>query len=585
MPYSSVSEAPANIRKLDDASLTLAQVNWIANVADGLDPDEVENVWAVAIAQFKRSFVKKGDGWVKREEGVKQDEVHAHGEHDCYCPECGYETEVPENARCNQLECPKCGTRLRARQTGERREEGKEMSVSGSFRSFFKWLLGDDDEFGEWTPAVLKDKKDQNFKDEKDLSLNDIQNLIQVRLNPSSVSEMPVREENAWIQSIFPDTKTGYAIIEKRGQLYRADYSINDNGEMELSDAKEVEVTYQAKALEGLGVGIKVFDIEGEPHWAAMTTNAFMDLEDEAFETKVLEDYVAAVDTGEVPALFLERLEERGLPTNPHGELWYAHVPYSRIGEPVWKGMHEHFLLEIGKFDDTPYAQAMVKALREHGKDCRMSHGYLHEATDREDGVYSRPIWSYERSVLPPGIWPANPWTSFQVFEEVKEMDDKRRAALVGLIGDEQAEALLKAAETKAEELKAAGISFKELDEPETEPEVTPEKVDEEPEADKEAAFVLQKNGEAMKLIVEGVAEALGLEELRTATKEATETAADLAKQVKAIQDADRPWVVLDKESWNRPSQSKDNVEDDVKEPGPQREPAEVWADKMQGKE
>ena len=59
MPYSKISEAPANIRKLDGATLTLAQVNWIARVADGIPKGQVDNPWAVAISKFKKSFVIK----------------------------------------------------------------------------------------------------------------------------------------------------------------------------------------------------------------------------------------------------------------------------------------------------------------------------------------------------------------------------------------------------------------------------------------------------------------------------------------------------------------------------------------------
>lgn len=493
MPYSSVSEAPANIRKLDGVALTLAQVNWIANVAEGLDPDKVENVWAVAIAQFKRSFVKRDGKWVKRE------------------------------------------------------TEEKRMSISESVRSLTKWLLGDDDEFGKWSPAVLLPKEAEIEK--KDLSLRDIQSMIQDRVGPRPL-EVAVNEERVWVEAIYPDTKKGYVILDKAGRLYRADYAIGDDGVIELSDAKQVEITYEAKALKAMDVGIKVFEVDGEPHWAAMTTNAFEDLEEETFETKVLADYVAAVEMGEVPAEFLAVLKERGLPTNPHGELWFAHIPYSRLGEPTWKGVHEHFLLEIGKFDDTPPAKAMAEYLKDNGEDYRVSHGYLYREGDRGDKLYSEPIWKFETSVLP-ASWAANPWTAFEILEtEEKAMDEKQRAALVAIIGEEHAETLLAAAETKAEELKAAGISFKKLDEPEhtSEPELQPE--------EKETpAAVFSKDSEAFKFLVEKVAEALAPDKL--ATKEAL---AELANEVKAIQEADKPWAVLDRKSWNRPSEDPENV-------------------------
>lgn len=48
---------------------------------------------------------------------------HRHGEHFCYCPssDCGYQMSVEEGQKCNLIECPLCGTRMRAVSTGEYR--------------------------------------------------------------------------------------------------------------------------------------------------------------------------------------------------------------------------------------------------------------------------------------------------------------------------------------------------------------------------------------------------------------------------------------------------------------------------------
>lgn len=50
-------------------------------------------------------------------------DVHEHGEHECYCPRCGYSKKFPENARCRDQVCPDCGGYLRARETGQYREQ------------------------------------------------------------------------------------------------------------------------------------------------------------------------------------------------------------------------------------------------------------------------------------------------------------------------------------------------------------------------------------------------------------------------------------------------------------------------------
>lgn len=68
MPVEKISDAPANIQELDDVKLTLAQVNWILNVYDGLEGDpDIENPMAVAISQFRKSWRVEDGAWVKRE--------------------------------------------------------------------------------------------------------------------------------------------------------------------------------------------------------------------------------------------------------------------------------------------------------------------------------------------------------------------------------------------------------------------------------------------------------------------------------------------------------------------------------------
>ena len=68
MPYSSISDAPANIRELDGAKLTLSQINWIAKVADGIPEGQTDEPWAVAIAQFKKAYMKQDNKWMKRKD-------------------------------------------------------------------------------------------------------------------------------------------------------------------------------------------------------------------------------------------------------------------------------------------------------------------------------------------------------------------------------------------------------------------------------------------------------------------------------------------------------------------------------------
>jgi transcription initiation factor IIE alpha subunit len=49
--------------------------------------------------------------------------THPHGEHDCICPDCGYRITVGADQRCNQQQCPECGSRMRAEDTGQFRNQ------------------------------------------------------------------------------------------------------------------------------------------------------------------------------------------------------------------------------------------------------------------------------------------------------------------------------------------------------------------------------------------------------------------------------------------------------------------------------
>lgn len=73
-PYSSISEAPENMKKLDGVALTLGQINHIAEVADAIGVDKKKNGYAIAKAQFKRSYHIEDDKWVKNKENMGVDE-------------------------------------------------------------------------------------------------------------------------------------------------------------------------------------------------------------------------------------------------------------------------------------------------------------------------------------------------------------------------------------------------------------------------------------------------------------------------------------------------------------------------------
>ena len=69
MPVDKISDAPANIRKLNGVALTLEQVNWILELYDTLTAEgKVSNAMAVAIAAFKKAFELRNGKWVRRKQ-------------------------------------------------------------------------------------------------------------------------------------------------------------------------------------------------------------------------------------------------------------------------------------------------------------------------------------------------------------------------------------------------------------------------------------------------------------------------------------------------------------------------------------
>ncbi|MBA7600922.1 hypothetical protein ES703_07985 [subsurface metagenome] len=66
MPWSDIKNVPDNVKHHDKATLTLAQANWVAKLADSAE--DAESPWAVAWAQFKKTYKKSEDGehWVKK---------------------------------------------------------------------------------------------------------------------------------------------------------------------------------------------------------------------------------------------------------------------------------------------------------------------------------------------------------------------------------------------------------------------------------------------------------------------------------------------------------------------------------------
>jgi len=115
MPYSVLSELPDAVKALPKHAqeIYMAAFNSAFKQYDGDEGKSHGTAWAAV----KTKYEKNGQGnWVAKEA------MHPHGEHTCYCWKCDYEIVVGEGVKCNTQDCPECGTRMRAKDIGERRE-------------------------------------------------------------------------------------------------------------------------------------------------------------------------------------------------------------------------------------------------------------------------------------------------------------------------------------------------------------------------------------------------------------------------------------------------------------------------------
>ena len=322
---------------------------------------------------------------------------------------------------------------------------------------------------------------------------------------------------------------------------------------------------------EPISAGLKVAEVDGKTMWFAYTTNAFEDREGEVFSTKALEDYVASVDSGEIPDGILAELKARDLPTTPQGELWLMHLPHTRIGEPLWKAVEGRFLLEAGLFDDSPMAHAVATHLKAHGADYGLSHGYLYNPGDREDGVYDW-MHKFETSLLPVG-WAANAWTAFSVIDqkEVNMVDAKKRDELVKLAGGDEAlvDGFLKTASERTAALETEGVKHK-GDPPPAPPPAAPPPADEPvaevaPVAEPPTVVVVNNSTSAPvpEAVVEDKAAAAILQlaaEVKAMDTKMSSAFDVLQTRIAKLEADGQTISTVSRKDWLRPSQASGNV-------------------------
>lgn len=171
-------------------------------------------------------------------------------------------------------------------------------------------------------------------------------------------------------------------------------------------------------------------DAAGRDRWAAITTTAYQDKDQEWISRKAIRAVVAAGDSGA-----------------PRGPLRFWHVPGLDLGDCDYQAAlgDGRMLLESGTFRSKAAARIGQEAAR---RGYQMSPGFVHTRQEPRGGVFDS-IALFERSFVPPGR-ASNPYTRL-LTKEIRMLTPEKRKEFEQLAGDDEGMALLKELLTRAE--------------------------------------------------------------------------------------------------------------------------------------
>ena len=245
------------------------------------------------------------------------------------------------------------------------------------------------------------------------------------------------RLNRSWVDQV----KSAVATLTKL--LGWASYHDDDENKGGDGDEERMKPTKRLM-MEKAESSFKVFrDKAGALRWLAFSSNAFKDREGEIFTTKALKEAVAEADK-----------------SGERGPLRLYHVPGADIGTCDFQDVVGRFLVESGTFDDTARGRKAAEYFEEAEDEHGVSIGYRYEKADRGDKVYDW-LQFIERSVAPKAAV-ANSWTMFKTIGG--KVEEKKKAFLDKVLGEDLAKEVIMTAETQTKELEGE-VAFKALGE------------------------------------------------------------------------------------------------------------------------
>lgn len=176
--------------------------------------------------------------------------------------------------------------------------------------------------------------------------------------------------------------------------------------------------------------------------WVAWWSNNFKDREGEILSAGAHDRYVKRLDAKVVP-----------MP-----ELWFWHVPGTAHGKALWVDRIGHFMVAVGRFDDSELGRRFAAHYAEADA-YAVSHGFKARPSDLRDGVW-HDYNTFEVSPLPTAA-AANPFTLMEV--KAMSMTDEKRRLLEEIVGKDMADEIVRHSEARGKALEALGEQYKDV--------------------------------------------------------------------------------------------------------------------------
>lgn len=241
-----------------------------------------------------------------------------------------------------------------------------------------------------------------------------------------AVLEEMYAEDDMWayLVDVYIDTGVNYAIIAKEGKLYRVPLTI-DGSSVSLGEWEEVVMEYNPVRTR---TTIKRTE-DGKYRWFSIANSAILNRVGEIDSRNCIDSFVQyAEETGEYPY-----------------RTFYHKGEKFRIGQCDWLARDGNFLLSSGVYDDTPIAQAEIRARQEDPEYWGESIGYdalgEPEMWEASPGV-KIPVYNVgilnEISTAPEKECAALYTNRTNLMEVNRMLNTREKAALVKLFGNEE---------------------------------------------------------------------------------------------------------------------------------------------------